>query len=152
MVDKLKKSYAAQGERGISAYSSEGERLKDQFLRDSLSLAREVGKYLPDYTTENVHKNMGGVAVGGDVYAEYHLKDNPNFGVLMTITGSISGRSTDGATIYLQFSEWIQTMHRGKPRRSIKAGNEYVDIGATADEIAQVIVRYAKHCRVYFVR
>ena len=68
----LRSNYA-HGSWPVSAYTDQGAALKRQFLKDGVCFLKAVGAALAKYgfTQMRVSKNVAGVAVSGEICAEY---------------------------------------------------------------------------------
>lgn len=90
---------------GTLAYNEENKR---KFLSAGKRLLTVVGKVLmQEGLCENVsvRVNKAGIAVGGDIYAEFTLPGGDR-GILITMTDSaVSRRRSDGVIVYGQYRE-----------------------------------------------
>ena len=127
-------SYAAPGGYGINAYTDGAAMLKGKFLADGLKMARAIGKLMAEngLPLKEAHKNQGGIAVSGEVYAEYRSRTRPEWGVLVEFgSSSLRGmglcRAGDGLMILVQFSRWRSNENSRKGcARLIVGENFYV--------------------------
>ena len=88
----------------INAYSEENSRRKEQFLRDARALLKEVGQHLAKVgmTGRDIRINPGGIAVSGDVYADFWMPEAPEKTVYCAIGASVCkflGGRQDGVCI-----------------------------------------------------
>jgi hypothetical protein len=95
-------SYSCGGQ-SINAYSQTGQEHKDQFLRDARTLLKQTGDFLSrlGWTECEIRVNPAGVAVSGDVYAEFWKPSDPLNIIYCTIGASAIpfGGRKDGVII-----------------------------------------------------
>jgi hypothetical protein len=74
----------------INAYSDAGAKRKAQFLRDARALLRQVGQHLARVGMAgcDLRVNPGGIAVSGDVYADFWMPESPEKTIYCTISAS----------------------------------------------------------------
>ena len=67
------------GDQTINRYSQTGQELKEQFLRDARAVLKQTGEFLTrlGWTGPKIRVNLAGVAVSGDVYAEFWKPADP---------------------------------------------------------------------------
>ena len=90
------------GNQSINGYSQIGQELKEQFLRDARALFKQTGEFLnrSGWTECDMRVNPAGVAVSGDIYAEFWKLTDPLSIIYCTIRASAIpfGRRKDGVT------------------------------------------------------
>jgi hypothetical protein len=91
------------GNQSINGYNQTRQELKEQFLRDARALLKQTCEFLTQsgWTDCEIRVNSAGVAVSGDVYAEFWKPADPLNIVYCTISTSaipFSGRK-DGVII-----------------------------------------------------
>lgn len=95
-------SYSCDG-LSINAYSQTGQEYKDQFLHDARALLKQTGELLTrlGWTECELRVNPAGVAVSGDVYAEFWKPSDPLNIIYCTIGASAIpfGGRKDGVII-----------------------------------------------------
>lgn len=100
---KLKRDYGNPNGGLINAYTESGNARKEEFLRDAAKYMRAVGKELAKagLTEQDVRPNRGGIAVSGEVYAEFRAPGE-DIGIFAEVSSTcvahLSGRG-DGVTI-----------------------------------------------------
>ena len=79
-----------RGDQSINGYSLTGEELKEQFLRDARALLKQTGEFLArlGWTECELRANPTGVAISGDVYAEFWKPADPLNIIYCTIGAS----------------------------------------------------------------
>jgi hypothetical protein len=119
---KLKSDGAYTGDHGnICAYSPAGCERKQLFLRDARAMLRETGRRLAagGLTQMEVRVNAGGIAVSGEVYAEFWDPANPLRHVWVEVSAtsirSLSGRR-DGASIMARVQLYRPSARQQHPR------------------------------------
>jgi len=65
-------SYSS-GDQSINGYSQTDQELKEQFLRDARALLKQAGQFLAQagWTEYDIRVNPAGMAVSGDVHADF---------------------------------------------------------------------------------
>lgn len=119
---KLKRDGAYTGDHDlICGYSNVAAQRKEQFLRDASALLREVGKHLAQHglTEMEIRRNLAGVAVSGEVTAEYWQSGSPCRRVWVEIGATclalLSGRK-DGASILARVQEYREPTEQDRRR------------------------------------
>jgi hypothetical protein len=91
------------GDQSINGYDQTGQELKEQFLREARALLKETGEFLTQsgWTGCEIRINPAGVAVSGDVYAEFWRPADPLNIIYCTIGASVIpfGGRKDGVII-----------------------------------------------------
>lgn len=111
----------------ICAYTERGNMGKEQFLRDAAALLRETAKHLAAHglTQSNVCANRAGVAVSGEVSADYRNPETLR-GVWVQIGATcltqLSGRK-DGLSILARWRKYTNQPARRKSR-PVPQGND----------------------------
>lgn len=152
---KLKRDGAYSGDHGlICGYSGLAAPRKEQFLRDAATTLRQVGKRLSRHslTEMEIRRNPAGVAVSGEVTAEYWRPDNPCRRVWVeigtTCLASLSGRR-DGISILARTQEYRgpakpgQRQKKGRSPlvRCTPGPNQWLSPEFNSHEIADALLR-----------
>ena len=94
------------GDQSINGYSQTGQELKEQFLRDARALLKQTGEFLArlGWTECELRANPTGVAISGDVYAEFWKPADPLNIIYCTIGASAIpfGGRKDGVIIMVR--------------------------------------------------
>jgi hypothetical protein len=141
------------GDQSINAYSQKGQELKEQFLRDARALFKQTGEFLTQlgWTEWDMRVNPGGVAVSGDVYAEFWKPSDPLNIIYCTIGASAIpfGGRRDGVIIMAR-----QHQREAHPDSGRKAGkisyrtkamgpNHFIDPGMNCQLLAAELLKVA---------
>jgi len=147
-----KGSYSC-GDQSINGYSQKGQELKEQFLRDARALLKKTGEYLTPlgWTECEIRVNPAGMAVSGDVYAEFWRPADPLNIIYCTIAASASpfGGRKDGVIIMAR-----QHQREAQPDNVRKAGkisyrtktmgpNHFIDPGMNSQLLAAELLKIA---------
>jgi len=130
-------------QRPINGYDDNQPR-KDKFMREATKFLKALGKILAlrGLTEAKYSKNAGGIACGGDVYAEFY-KPNADVGVYITIGADIGaglGRNADGIHC---MTRWIE--RNAAPKRSRRDGsNVWLKLDKDAEDIAEACEKIAQ--------
>jgi len=123
--------------QNVNGYTESAASVKADFLRTGRKVLKAVGKALVarGFTEQDIRTNAAGVAVSGDVYADYFRPGEP-IGVWIEWTQSCVGAG--GTTIMYR---WTERREQGKhtdtgPNQWL-AVNGAVDIDKLADSAAK---------------
>jgi hypothetical protein len=145
-------SYSGSGQ-SINGYSQTDQKLKEQFLRDARALLKQAGQFLAQagWTEYDIRVNPAGMAVSGDVHADFWNPTDPLNTVYCTIGASaVSFRGREDGVIIMARKEKRAPRNNGgrtsaKPTyRNIWMGmNQWIDPGMNARELAAQIFKIA---------
>jgi hypothetical protein len=140
-------------DQSINGYSQTGQELKEQFLRDARALLKQTGEFLTrlGWAECEIRVNPAGVAVSGDVYAEFWKTADPLDIVYCTIGASaipFSGRR-DGVIIMARQHQ--REAHHDSGRKAGKASyrtkamgpNHFIDPGMNSQLLAAELLKIA---------
>ena len=141
------------GNQSINGYSQTGQELKEQFLCDSRTLLKQTGEFLTrlGWTECEIRVNPAGVAVSGDVSAEFWKPTDPLNIIYCTIGASAIpfGGRRDGVIIMAR-----QHQREAHPDSGRKAGkisyrtkamgpNHFIDPGMNCQLLAAELLKVA---------
>ena len=141
------------GNQSINGYSQTGQELKEQFLRDARALLKQTGEYLTrlGWTECEIRVNPAGMAVSGDVYAEFWKLADPLNIIYCTIGASAIpfGGRKDGVTIMARQHQ-REAQHDNR-RKAGKASyctkhmgpNHFIDPGMNSQLLAAELLKIA---------
>lgn len=130
--------------KGINGYSDPAQSAKDHFLSQSAAFCRTIYKMLNQtgvFDESSVRSNPGGIAVSGEVYAEF-CKKGEDVGILMEVCQPCLGgrfcRQQDGVGIRVVWrcrrrdhcstpegrNNWIAPEGNGEAYRAIDVANK----------------------------
>lgn len=123
----------------IAAYSDAGEAQKNQFLADGAKLLRAVGQalYAYGFREVDVRTNRAGIAVSGDVMAEYRLPEGARWVSLsLGSTGCrfLAPGRRDGVAIV---ARWRQA----SGKHVTDGPNTWIDASLSSFDLAHRLVR-----------
>src|SRR5450759_2992712 len=141
------------GDQSINGYNQTGQELKEQFLRDARALLKPTGEFLTrsKWTECEIRGNSAGIAVSGDIYAEFWKPADPLNIVYCTISASaipFSGRK-DGVIIMARQHQ--REAHHDSGRKAGKASfrtkamgpNHFIDPGMNSQLLATELLKIA---------
>jgi hypothetical protein len=119
------------GDQSVNGYIQTGQELKEQFLRDARALLKQTSEFLTQlgWTECEIRVNSAGVAVSGDVYAEFWKPADPLNIVYCTISASaipFSGRK-DGMIIMARQHQ--REVHHDSGRKAEKISYRTKNMG-----------------------
>ena len=141
------------GNQSINGYSQTGQELKEQFLRDARALLKQTGEYLTrlGWRECELRVNPAGMAVSGDVYAEFWKLADPLNIIYCTIGASAIpfGGRKDGVTIMAR-QHHREAQHDNR-RKAGKASyctkhmgpNHFIDPGMNSQLLAAELLKIA---------
>jgi len=134
------------GDQSINGYSQTGQELKEQFLCDARALLKQTSEFLTQlgWMECEIRINPAGVAVSGDVYAEFWRPADPLNIVYCTIGASaipFGGRKDDVIIMARQHQREAQHNSGRKtgkaPYRTKNMGpNHFIDPGMNGQFLA----------------
>lgn len=140
-------------DQSINGYNQTGQELKEQFLRDARALLKQTGEFLTQsgWTDCEIRVNSAGVAVSGDVYAEFWKPSDPLNIIYCTIGASaipFSGRK-DGVIIMARQHQ-REAPHNGERkagkvsyRTKTMGPNHFIDPGMNSQLLAAELLKIA---------
>jgi hypothetical protein len=141
------------GDQSINGYSQTGQELKEQFLRDARALLKQTSEFLTrlGWTVCDIRVNTAGVAVSGDVYAEFWKPADP-LNIIYCTVGASSipfGGRKDGVIIMARQHQ--REAHHDSGRKAGKASyrtkamgpNHFVDPGMNSQLLAAELIKTA---------
>jgi hypothetical protein len=146
------RSYSC-GDQSINGYSQTGQELKEQFLRDARALLKQTGEFLTrlEWAECEIRINPAGVAVSGDVYAEFWKTADPLDIVYCTIGASAIpfGGRKDGVIIMARQHQ--REIHQDSGRKAGKisyrtksmGSNHFIDPGMNGQLLAAELLKIA---------
>ena len=145
-------SYSS-GDQSINGYSQTGQELKKQFLREARALLKQAGQFLAQagWAECDIRVNPAGMAVSGDVHADFWDPADPLNTVYCTIGASVVsfGGRKDGVIIMARKEKREPRNNGGrtsaKPtyRNTWMGMNQWVDPGMNSQELAAQIFKIA---------
>ena len=141
------------GNQSINGYRQTGQELKGQFLRDARALLKQTGEYLTrlGWTECEIRVNPAGMAVSGDVYAEFWKLTDPLNIIYCTIGASAIpfGGRKDGVTIMAR--QHLREAQHDNRRKAGKASyctkhmgpNHFIDPGMNSQLLAAELLKIA---------
>jgi len=141
------------GNQSINGYSQTDKELKEQFLRDARALLKQTGEYLTrlGWTECEIRVNPAGMAVSGDVYAEFWKLADPLNIIYCTIGASAIpfGGRKDGVIImarqHQREAQHDSGRKAGKPpyRTKTMGPNHFIDPGMNGQLLAAELLKIA---------
>ena len=141
------------GDQSINGYSQTGQELKEQFLREARVLLKQAGQFLAQagWAECDIRVNPAGMAVSGDVHADFWDPADPLNTVYCTIGGSAVsfGGRKDGVIIMARKEKRAlrnngdRTSAKPTYRNTWMGMNQWVDPGMNARELAAQIFKIA---------
>jgi hypothetical protein len=141
------------GDQSINAYSQTGQELKEQFLRDSRTLLKQTGEFLTrlGWTECEIRVNPAGVAMSGDVYAEFWKPTGPLNIIYCTIGASAIpfGGRKDGVIIMARQHQREAQHDNGRKagktsyRTKTMGPNHFIDPGMNCELLAAELLKVA---------
>ena len=139
------------GDQSINGYSQTGQELKEQFLRDARSLLKQTGEFLTrlGWTECEIRINPAGVAVSGDVYAEFWRPADP-LNIIYCIIGASAipfGGRKDGVIImarqHQREAQYDSGRKAGKVsyRTKTMGSNHFIDPGMNSQLLAAELLK-----------
>ena len=141
------------GDQSINGYSQTAQELKEQFLRDARALLKQTGEFLTrlGWTECEIRVNSAGVAVSGDVYAEFWKPADPLNIVYCTIGASAIpfGGRKDG--VIFMARQHQREAHHGSGRKAgekpyhtkAMGPNHFIDPGMNSQLLAAELLKIA---------
>jgi len=139
------------GNQSINGYSQTGQELKEQFLRDARALLKQTGEYLTrlGWTECEIRVNPAGMAVSGDVYAEFWKLADPLNIIYCTIGASAIpfGGRKDGVIImarqHQREAQYDSGRKAGKVsyRTKTMGSNHFIDPGMNSQLLAAELLK-----------
>ena len=156
-MTQILKSLAPDGaysiDGAINGYSTLAHQKKEQFLRDAHVFLKQAGQFLAQagWTECDIRVNPAGIAVSGDVHADFWNPADPLNTVYCTIGASAVsfGGRKDGVIIMARKEKRAPRNNGGrtsaKPtyRNTWMGMNQWVDPGMNARELAAQIFKIA---------
>ena len=137
----------------INGYSDPGQQRKERFLRARVTLLKQTGEFLARFgwTECDIRVNPAGIAVSGDVHADYWNPDDPLNIVYCTIGASAIafGARKDGVLIMARQEQRAPNQSGGRKqgkvsyRTSHMGPNQYIDPGMNSQELAAALFKIA---------
>ena len=139
------------GDLSINGYSQTGQKLKEQFLRDARSLLKQTGEFLTrlGWTECEIRINPAGVAVSGDVYAEFWKPSDP-LNIIYCIIGASAipfGGRKDGVIIMARQHQREAQHDSGRKagkvsyRTKTMGSNHFIDPGMNSQLLAAELLK-----------
>jgi hypothetical protein len=139
------------GDQSINGYSQTGQELKEQFLRDARSLLKQTGEFLTrlGWTECEIRINPAGVAVSGEVYAEFWRPIDPLNIIYCPIGASAIpfGGRKDGVIImarqHQREAQYDSGRKAGKVsyRTKTMGSNHFIDPGMNSQLLAAELLK-----------
>jgi hypothetical protein len=143
----------SHGASGISGYTPESASLKEQFLRDARALLKQTQQFLAKsgWSEYLICVNPAGMAVSGDVFADFWAPADPLNIVYCTIGASAVhfGGRQDGLIIMARqekrqlYEEGRRPSRKSLYRRTWMGINQWIDPGMNSRQLASQILKIA---------
>lgn len=141
------------GDQSINGYSQTGQELKEQFLCDARALLKQTSEFLTrlGWMECEIRINPAGVAVSGDMYAEFWRPADPLNIIYCTIGASAIpfGGRKDGVIIMARQHQ--REAHHDRGRKAEKVSyriknmgpNHFIDPGMSGQLLAAELLKIA---------
>lgn len=141
------------GDQSINGYSQTGQELKEQFLRDARALLKQTSEFLTrlGWMECEIRINSAGVAVSGDVYAEFWKPADPLNIIYCTIGASVIpfGGRKDGVIIMARQHQREAQHNSGRKtgkasyRTKTMGSNHFIDPDMNSQLLAAELLKIA---------
>jgi hypothetical protein len=141
------------GDQSIDGYSQTGQEFKEQFLRDARALLKQTGEFLNrlGWIECEIRVNPAGVAVSGDVSAEFWKPTDPLNIIYCTIGASAIpfGGRKDGVIIMARQLQREAQHDNGRKagkasyRTKAMGPNQFIDPGMNSQLLAAELLKIA---------